>query len=112
MWGTTQGRPSIQTPLSVALASPLVPLTRMVVTTRVLLASVCDRLMSRVVAFMANVLLEYHTPIWGAEGAPISTGLQQAQARLTHPFMVSGTAPPGSLTSRWPCRDFSRMRRV
>lgn len=35
----------------------------MVVTTSVLLASVCDRLMSRVVAFMASVRLEYHTPI-------------------------------------------------
>lgn len=41
------------------------PLTRIVVTTRVLLARVCDRLMSRVVAFMARVRLEYHTPIWG-----------------------------------------------
>jgi hypothetical protein len=45
--------------------APLRTLTRMVVTTSVLLASVCDRLISRVVAFMARVRLEYHTPIWG-----------------------------------------------
>lgn len=32
-------------------------------TTSVLLASVCDKLMSRVVEFMARVRLEYHTPI-------------------------------------------------
>lgn len=43
-------------------------LTRIVVTTRVLLARVCDRLMSRVVAFMARVRLEYHTPICGQRG--------------------------------------------
>ena len=45
-------------------------------TTSVLLASVCDRLMSRVVAFMARVRLEYHTPICGREGA-VSPGPAQ-----------------------------------
>ena len=45
-------------------------LTSMVVTMSVLLASVSDTLMSRLVEFMAKVLLENHTPIchggeWG-----------------------------------------------
>lgn len=48
--------------------SPFGPLTRIVVTTRVLLARVCERLMSRVVAFIARVRLEYHTPIWEQTG--------------------------------------------
>lgn len=52
-------------PLHLLPLAPFGSLTRIVVTTSVLLARVCDRLMSRVVAFMARVLLEYHTPIWG-----------------------------------------------
>lgn len=38
-------------------------LTKMVVTIRVLLTRLSEMLMSNVVAFIARVLLEYHTPI-------------------------------------------------
>lgn len=39
-------------------------LTRMVVTIRVLFASVSETLISRLVEFIARVLLEYQMPIW------------------------------------------------
>lgn len=90
-------------------------------TTSVLFASVCDRLMSRVVAFMARVRLEYHTPIWGGEGCGSlpdpAEDLSPPGPALPSPLLPP-PAPPhlvralGLLTSRWPCRDFSRMRRV
>lgn len=44
---------------------PPAPLTRMVVMMRVLLAKLSEALMAKVVAFMASVRLEYHTPTWG-----------------------------------------------
>lgn len=88
----------------------------MVVTTSVLLASVCDRLMSRVVAFMARVRLEYHTPIWGGEGYGTLTGgvppLPPSFPPPPHPPSQGSGFTLGLLTSRWPCRDFSRIRRV
>lgn len=90
-WGTAQERPLHLLPNPL----PQGPLTRMVVTTSVLLARVCDRLMSRVVAFMARVRLEYHTPIWGREGA-ISTG---PGLKMPQP---SGPAPTPSRLCSFP----------
>lgn len=85
--------------LTSSTASPQGPLTRMVVTTSVLFANVCDRLMSRVVAFMARVRLEYHTPIWGGEGCGTPPGptedLSPPGPALPSPLLPPPAPRPG-----------------
>lgn len=70
MTATVTAEPAETDPNTAGAVSPTQPrtlrpeqLTRMVVTMSVLLASVSETLMSRLVEFMAKVLLEYQIPI-------------------------------------------------
>lgn len=94
-WEAVQENPELG-PLYLLPPAPFGPLTRIVVTTRVLLARVCDRLMSRVVAFMARVRLEYHTPIWG------QTGCHQHRA-CSYSWKPQRPNPSRALASPWAC---------